>query len=100
VNSGGIYLSDAILQKIIDYYCQSDHDIAGQEVLTGREKEILLLVRDGLTNVEIARRFGISHRTVEAHRFHAMKKLHLHNQSELVAYFMEGSGLAHAREKS
>ena len=89
VYSGGIYLSEEVLQKIIDYYCDGNHDTAGQEALSAREKEVLLLVKDGLTNVEIGRRLGISHRTVEAHRFRAMKKLHLRNQAELVRYFIE-----------
>jgi DNA-binding NarL/FixJ family response regulator len=35
--------------------------------LTAREVEVLLLVRDGLANKQIARRLGISERTVKAH---------------------------------
>ena len=35
--------------------------------LTKRELEVLILVRDGLANKQIARRLGISERTVKAH---------------------------------
>lgn len=36
--------------------------------LTEREREVMALAVDGLANKEIARRLGISHRTVEIHR--------------------------------
>jgi DNA-binding NarL/FixJ family response regulator len=97
VYAGGYYLSDEILQMLVDYYCRSDHGAGRYEALTSREREILLLVRDGLTSAEIARRLHISNRTVEAHRFRAMKKLHLRNQAELVRYFMEEPGAGHVR---
>src|SRR5690606_31508076 len=38
------------------------------DVLTGRERQILLHVAEGMTNKEIGAKLGISTRTVEAHR--------------------------------
>jgi DNA-binding NarL/FixJ family response regulator len=99
VNKGGYYFSDAVLKKLIDFYCRSSHDSINFDTLTGREREILSMVKDGLKNTEIARRLGISHRTVEAHRFHAMKKLHLRNHLELVRYFLGEPGVADVEEK-
>lgn len=52
--------------------------------LTPRETEILSLVADGMTSKEIARRLGISPKTVEFHRSHLMRKLKAHNMAELV----------------
>jgi DNA-binding NarL/FixJ family response regulator len=40
---------------------------AGDDGLTAREQEVLELVRQGLANKQIARRLGISERTVKAH---------------------------------
>ena len=53
------------------------------EGLTGREREIMKLVADGLANKEIARSLGISHRTVEVHRARVMQKTGVTNLVEL-----------------
>ena len=43
--------------------------------LTSREQQVTKLVADGLSNKDIGRELGISVRTVENHRAHAMSKL-------------------------
>jgi DNA-binding CsgD family transcriptional regulator len=44
-------------------------------LLTGRERELLALVREGLSNAEIARRLGLARRTVETQLASAQRKL-------------------------
>jgi DNA-binding NarL/FixJ family response regulator len=47
---------------------------------------VLALLADGLTNEEIADKLVISKHTVARHRENLMRKLNLHNRSELVKY--------------
>jgi DNA-binding CsgD family transcriptional regulator len=53
-------------------------------VLTRREKEVLGLIADGLTNQVIASSLFISIATVETHRKNLLLKLNAKNTAELV----------------
>ena len=57
--------------------------------LTRREKEILSLVVEGLTNNEIAARIFVSHWTVDSHRKSLMTKLNTKNTALLIKYAYE-----------
>ena len=52
--------------------------------LTPRQKEILRLVAQGMTNREIAGQLDISVRTVEVHRFNLMRRLRVRNVAQLL----------------
>lgn len=52
--------------------------------VTPRELEILLLIRDGLSNKQIALRLGISERTVKNHVMMILLKLDAANRTEAV----------------
>ena len=56
------------------------------EALTDREKQVLKLVAEGLSNKEVAEALGISVKTAMTHREHVMEKLGLHNRTELVRF--------------
>lgn len=56
------------------------------ELLTEREKEIMVLIAEGLTSHEIAEKLFISPRTVETHRSNLMHKLELKNTASLVRF--------------
>jgi DNA-binding NarL/FixJ family response regulator len=43
--------------------------------LSTREREVALLIRDGMTNAQIARRLGVTTKTVEKHASNSMVKL-------------------------
>jgi DNA-binding CsgD family transcriptional regulator len=52
--------------------------------LTSRQMELILLVIDGYSNMEIAERLNISRRTVETHIFNIYSKLRISNRIELM----------------
>ena len=58
------------------------------EELTRREIQVLSLIAQGYTNLQIADALVVSVRTVESHRANIMTKLGLHNRAELVQYAM------------
>lgn len=55
-------------------------------VLTVREKEILLLLAKGYSNQKIASNLCISIYTVKNHIHHILEKLHINNRVELASY--------------
>jgi DNA-binding NarL/FixJ family response regulator len=63
-----------------------DAPARGYETLTDREKQILKLVADGRSNKEVAGVLGISVKTAMTHREHLMRKLDVHNRTELVRF--------------
>jgi DNA-binding NarL/FixJ family response regulator len=61
-------------------------DVPALEPLSERERDVLHLLALGHTNQEIGRQLFISVRTVDTHRAHIMRKLHLETKAELVLF--------------
>lgn len=88
VVAGRVYLSPAVDAAALDDYLYHSESpvLDSYETLTRREREVLLLVAQGLTSAEIAERWIVSKRTVETHRSNLMHKLDLHSHAELVRF--------------
>jgi DNA-binding CsgD family transcriptional regulator len=54
--------------------------------LTARQREVLLLVKEGLPSKSIARRLAISEKTVDVHKHQLRRKLRLRTDLELVRH--------------
>jgi two-component system response regulator NreC len=59
---------------------------ASYDTLSDREREILKLIAEGKTNREMADLLYLSVKTVQAHRANLMRKLGMHDRTELVKY--------------
>jgi len=64
--------------------------------MTARERQIIDLIVDGLSNKEIAQRIHLSTHTVKSHVHNILEKLALHSRLQLAAYAHEAERQAEA----
>lgn len=83
---GEPYLYPSVARLLVSDYLQRAGDRDTFEPLTDREREVLRLVAEGKTNRQIADALFVSIKTIQTHRDHIMKKLHMHDRTELVKY--------------
>ncbi len=89
INNGEEYFSNEISEIILKSYVnkvQNKKDVSDSAELSKREKEVLVLFAEGLSNTEISDKLYISVRTVESHKNHIMQKLQLKNTVDLIKY--------------
>ena len=89
VVAGERYLSPKLSERLLNASSGKKKITDPYETLTPREREILHLVIEGNTSPQIAKRLVLSPRTVELHRSRIMKKLDLHNQTDIFRYALE-----------
>ncbi|HUM28281.1 MAG TPA: response regulator transcription factor, partial [Anaerolineales bacterium] len=82
------YLSPEIAEEVLEMLLQTGNEKESDvlNLLSPREREILQLVGEGKTNAVIADKLILSVRTVESHRFNAMKKLRINSHADLVKF--------------
>ena len=59
------------------------------KTLSAREREVLQLAAEGLTNNDIAEKLSISPRTAEQHRQNMMNKMGFKSPTELIRYALK-----------
>ena len=114
-NSGKEEIVEAIyaVHEGVPYYCKSTTRLLTQLIassnfnpyrqkkaveLNEREKEIISLIAEGLTNREIAQKVFLSSRTVEGLRMKIMEKLQVKNIAGLIIYAFKKGILLHKSE--
>lgn len=83
VQAGGLYFSQNMANTIFQV-AQATSDKTNAYGLTGRELEILSLLSSGYCNKEVANKYDLSVRTVEAHRLNIRRKTQSNTLSDLV----------------
>lgn len=87
IAAGGSYYSADLLEKTVSPPTDDDE-------LTPREREVLQLLVQGLSNKAIARMLDISVRTIETHRLSIRRKLGVDTPAGLVKYALERGWLS------
>ncbi len=91
VAKGGRYLCEEMMMKLVDklisHSPDPQHRIDPDTLdLSERELEVLELLGQGLTNMEIAKKLFLSKRTVEGHRQNLIEKTHSKNTPSLIRF--------------
>jgi RNA polymerase sigma factor (sigma-70 family) len=92
VHEGREYFTARVTQQLsvgLRKEIEAEHLRMRLESLSPREREVLLLVADGLTNREIGDRLDISPRTVETHRERVMGKLRIRTVAGLTRFVVQ-----------
>ena len=90
VHSGLRYLSPSIAPIVLHQMNRPPAErIAGKDLLTRREREVLRLIAEGATTKEIASRLNISPKTAQVHRDNLKQKLNLRSTAAIVRYAIQ-----------
>lgn len=91
VGRGELWLSPAIGHSVSEELVQGLKG-APRGALSPRQREVLQLISEGQSTRQIARRLGVSVKTVETHRAHIMERLDIRHVAGLTRYAIR-SGL-------
>ena len=94
IHEGGVYLPPALTGHLVQEYLDQQPEPSEDDPLTPRERQVVTLIAQGLTNSDIADRLTLSVNTVKTHRRHIYRKLDIHSRAALIAYALR-RGLLH-----
>jgi DNA-binding NarL/FixJ family response regulator len=80
-------LTESLFSQIVAAADSRSHEQVLEDVrMTRREREVIELIGEGLSNKEIAQRLNIAAHTVKSHVRNVMEKLALHTRLQIAAY--------------
>jgi DNA-binding NarL/FixJ family response regulator len=83
-------LTDSLFSHVIEFALKRGNGKLPNAVrMTKREREIIVLIADGLSNKEIAQQLNIATHTVKSHVHNIMEKLALHTRLQIAKYTHE-----------
>lgn len=89
IAGGGYYLHSSIAHAAVQAISHGHPVVDLIECLTQREQQVMRLVCNGLTSVEISNKLNLSAKTVDSYRSRLMQKLNVENVAALVKLAMK-----------
>jgi DNA-binding NarL/FixJ family response regulator len=88
VLGGGIWVSDAVNDVLVQKQIRNRKPVPGSPLdqLSDRELEVFQCIGRGMSVRQIAASLHLSSKTVDVHRDHIRKKLHLESATELIRH--------------
>jgi DNA-binding NarL/FixJ family response regulator len=91
---GEKYFSAEVTAQLMNNFSEKSSVLSPSSSLTKREKEILMLIAEGLTDKEIAEKIFLSPLTIITHRKNILSKLGLKNKVELTRFAIDNNLVA------
>jgi len=88
VNSGGSYIASSIAQQLA-LSLLPGNDVNPIDRLSRREFQVMLMISQGLANVEISDKLCLSPKTISTYRLRVLEKLDAHNEVDLIKIAVE-----------
>ena len=88
VNSGGSYIASTIAQQLA-LSLLPGNEANPIDRLSRREFQVMLMISQGLANVEISDKLCLSPKTISTYRLRVLEKLDAHNEIDLIKIAVE-----------
>ncbi len=81
-------LAGSLFSHVVEYALRRGKRKLSEAVrMTKREREIIAMIAEGMSNKDIAQKLNLSSYTVKSHVHNVMEKLALHSRLEIAAHF-------------
>jgi DNA-binding NarL/FixJ family response regulator len=89
VQNGQLYLGQKIPESLVEDYKYKRHAVSPLNALSPREREVLQLVAEGRSSVQVADMLCLSPKSIETYRSRLMQKIGVHDVSGLVKFSIQ-----------
>lgn len=92
VSRGETYIQPTLTRALVAEYKRLSQPIPqASRPLTAREKEVMAYIAEGMSNIEISEKLGISEKTVKNHVSSILRKLNLMDRTQVAVYALKNN---------